>query len=124
MDENKLKKIYYAHASTHRNGSIVENLLSFKSFKEVINKYFEEKELPITEEEVKNLPLGVAKIYWMGGGHSFASIGMLYSGKRWFAPCNWTTSNDAEPYGVVSSDWEKVKKVEMIDVSNYEDKNA
>lgn len=65
---------------------------------------------------VDTLPHGVYRIYWKkkhGGGYSLAAVGSLHNGSRWFAPCNWTSSE----LRVVAhgDDWKKVKRVELIE---------
>jgi len=39
----------------------------------------------------RQMPNGIYELHWIDGGTSVAAVGILYDGKRWYAPCNWTT---------------------------------
>lgn len=57
-------------------------------------------------------PMGLYVLHWVGGGSSLASVGQLYDGTRWYAPCNWTS---ATPEGrVTSTDWNMVERAECL----------
>ncbi len=60
------------------------------------------------------LKLGLYKFYWKnGGGESLCAVGQTYNGTRWYAACNWTSSDNENPR-VVSTDWRGVEMVELI----------
>ncbi len=61
------------------------------------------------KSEVQKLSHGLYRLYWKSGGFSLAAVGSLYSGKRWFAPVNWTSPDKDKK--VVSSDWKSVLSV-------------
>ena len=72
-----------------------------------------EWKMPIPEADEydwSKLDHGLYKIYWKDGGRSMASVGSLHSGKRWFAPTNWTSKD----HNIASSCWNKVKDVKCI----------
>ena len=58
------------------------------------------------KSEVFQLGHGLYRLYWKSGGFSLAAVGILYSGKRWYAPVNWTSPDKDKK--VVSSDWKRV----------------
>lgn len=62
------------------------------------------------EYDWSKLDHGLYKIYWKDGSCSMASVGSLHSGKRWFAPTNWTSKD----HNIASSCWNKVKDVKCI----------
>lgn len=69
-------------------------------------------------EQMRHRQLGVYRLFWKSGGFSVASVGMTYDGTRWYAPANWTTgSADASLATVVSTDWGRVDRVELIEVN-------
>lgn len=75
----------------------------------------EKWKMPVPEQgeyDWSKLNHGLYKIYWKDGGCSLASVGSLHSGKRWFAPCNWTSKD----HSIASSAWNKVKDVERVEV--------
>lgn len=73
---------------------------------------------PDLAEQMRHRQLGVYRLFWKTGGCSVASVGMTYDGTRWFAPANWTTgSADASLATVVSTDWGRVDRVELIEVN-------
>lgn len=67
----------------------------------------------MTQLEAKKLSLSLYVLYWKSGGSSIASVGQLYDGTRWFAPCNWTNEK-AE--GICSTKWHYVDKVAEVKV--------
>lgn len=62
----------------------------------------------MTQKEAKALPHGIYNLFWKTGGSSVAAVGMLYDGRRWFAPINWTSK---EPDGIASTSWRLVNHV-------------
>jgi hypothetical protein len=69
-------------------------------------------------KQMRHRQLGVYRLLWKSGGSSVASVGMTYDGTRWYAPANWTTgSADASLATVVSTDWGRVNRVELIEVN-------
>lgn len=63
----------------------------------------------VTRDEVKKLPCGIYHLTWKNGnGASWAAVGSLHNGMRWYAPINWTAR---EATGVASSDWRAVESV-------------
>ena len=70
----------------------------------------------MNEQEVKELKLGVYRLYWVEGGTSVACVGQTYSGNKWYAPSNWTTSDQGH-LTIVGKDWDKIEKVELITVT-------
>lgn len=66
----------------------------------------------MTEDQVQQLPLGVYRIYWVGGGTSVASVGQLHNGARWIAPANWTTRY-AQTMGYTNY-WNLIASVELL----------
>lgn len=68
------------------------------------------------KEKVQKLDHGLYRIFYKkiyGGGASLASVGSTHDGTRWFAPSNWTTTCKDNPM-VASTNWKRVKKVELI----------
>ena len=43
----------------------------------------------MTEDQVRQLPLGLYRVYWLSGGMSVAAVGMDSAGNHWLAPTNW-----------------------------------
>lgn len=67
-------------------------------------------------EQMRYRQLGAYRLFWKSGGSSVASVGMAYDGTRWYAPANWTTgSADASLADVVSTDWDRVERAELIE---------
>lgn len=67
-------------------------------------------------ERMRHQQLGVYRLFWKTGGSSVASVGATYDGTRWYAPANWTTgSADASLASLVSTDWDCVERVELIE---------
>lgn len=78
-------------------------------------------EKTLNKRDVKNLPHGLYRLHWKSGGYSLASVGSLYDGTRWFAPCNWTSGDKLACSGIASTHWWKVKTAELfLAVSNSE----
>lgn len=66
----------------------------------------------------RKLPIGAYWIFWKGDSKpSLAAVGVRYDGRKWFAPCNWTTSSVDAKFEAWS-DWTKVDRVEPILVLN------
>ena len=59
-----------------------------------------------TEKDILKCSLGLYKVYWKSGGSSLASIGQMYNGDRWIAPCNWTADGQENENPTV-----KIKKI-------------
>lgn len=59
------------------------------------------------------LELGFYRLYWKTGGSSIAAVGQLYDGRRWFAPCNWTS---VSTMGIASTNWRDVQRAQHIKV--------
>jgi hypothetical protein len=66
----------------------------------------------MTDDQVQQLPLGVYRIHWKGGGTSVASVGQLHNGTRWIAPANWT-SGRAQTMGHTDY-WPLIDCVELL----------
>ena len=50
----------------------------------------------MTDQEARKLENGLYRIHWKhDGGTSLAAVGRLYDGSVWFAPTNWTHSNES-----------------------------
>ena len=64
----------------------------------------------MTQDEARELPLGLYRIFWKTGGSSLAAVGQLYDGTRWFAPTNWTAADNF----MTSINWKIVEKVKLI----------
>ena len=62
------------------------------------------------KEDVKNLGIGLYKIFWKSGGHSLASVGNMPNGSKWIAPVNWVGGMCTSNRDV----WRDVKKVKII----------
>lgn len=60
----------------------------------------------MTEKQAQELPVGVYRLYWVGGDWSVAAVGQDSQGNAWFAPANWVT--------VPWFDWSIVQSVEPI----------
>ena len=56
--------------------------------------------------------LGLYRIYWKSGGASLAAVGQMANGDRWFAPVNWTSSDNVM---MASTAWRLVQSVELIE---------
>jgi len=72
----------------------------------------------MTTEETNELPYGIYKIYWKGGGHTLGAVGGLHNGKRWLALTNWT-SKTAD--GIATSKqkiWNLIRKMVLVCDSN------
>jgi hypothetical protein len=65
------------------------------------------------ERKVKQLPLGLYRIYWKDGGSSTAAVGMMEDGSRWLAPTNWVYPGHGRRV------WKLVKKVLRIWDNTY-----
>jgi hypothetical protein len=65
----------------------------------------------MTQRESSKLEAGVYRLWWRDGGFSDASVGVLYSGQRWFAPCNWT--GQSEQF-IACTRWSMVRRVELL----------
>lgn len=68
----------------------------------------------MSDDEVNQLEHGIYRIYWLSGGSSLASVGSLHSGRRWFAPANWTSFIET---GIASTSWERIERVELIEIN-------
>lgn len=55
------------------------------------------------------LETGLYRLYWKSGGFSFAAVGQLRDGTRWFAPTNWIN-------GLTSTRWALVERVEVVPI--------
>lgn len=63
----------------------------------------------MTKEEIKQLPLGLYRIYWKSdNGTSMAAIGMLENGDRWLAPTNWVHPTEDQNI------WSRIEKVKKL----------
>jgi hypothetical protein len=62
----------------------------------------------MTKEQVKALPCGIYKIYWVGGGTSVAALGMKRNGNKWLAPTNWMSPTRKQNI------WEKIYRMKSI----------
>jgi len=69
----------------------------------------------MTVEEVSKLMLGLYRLHWKSGGASWACVGQLYNGDKWFACSNWTASHIT---GIASTQWEMVERAEPIFLGN------
>lgn len=76
-----------------------------------------EEEVLMTREQEKELRPGLYRLYWREGGSSLVAVGILYDGRRWFAPTNWTSEM---PGGVSSAAWGLVDRVERVDLDDEE----
>jgi hypothetical protein len=65
--------------------------------------------------EGEELSSGLYEIFWKEGGSSLASIGVLFDGTRWYAPCNWTGSSGES---IASSDWTQIAYVVPVKTKN------
>ena len=59
----------------------------------------------MTQEEAKKLGHGLFNLFWKDGGSSYAAVGSLHDGTRWFAPTNWTSKTTE---GIASTKWRYV----------------
>lgn len=74
----------------------------------------------MSQQEIKEMPNGLYRIYWKEGGSSLAAVGCIYNGDRWMAPCNWTSRDYDYPKVATCHNWRKVERVELIvPVTNY-----
>lgn len=64
----------------------------------------------MTAAEAMRLRIGLYRIFWSTGGTSLAAVGALHDGRRWMAPCNWTSG----ALDVATDRWRAVKFVELI----------
>jgi hypothetical protein len=72
----------------------------------------------VTKEDASKLGHGLYVLHWKDPSsrrtaRSLASVGMTYDGTRWFAPCNWTSADNARPM-VASTDWSCVERVTRV----------
>lgn len=67
----------------------------------------------MTAKEARQLPNGLYILHWKAGGSSFASVGSLYDGAKWFAPTNWIS---VQPGGIASTEWCKVERATQIKI--------
>lgn len=63
------------------------------------------------------MKLGLYIIHWKSGGTSEAAVGQMCSGRKWFAPTNWTADDGSDDWpGAYLDDWidgiDKMEKVE------------
>jgi len=72
----------------------------------------DEASRPDLAEQMKSRPTGVYRLFWRSSGCSVAAVGMLTDGSRWYSPANWS---GADPAGVVSTDWSRVKQADLIE---------
>ena len=64
----------------------------------------------MNKKEVKELPLGLYRIYWKSEGSSLAAVGNTSEGKRWIAPCNWVNVP-------TTTHWRSVERAVLIEAS-------
>jgi len=70
----------------------------------------------VTKAEADQIPHGLYVLRWKaaaGSGASLASVGTTHDGTRWFAPCNWTSGDNAHPM-VASTNWDDVDHVVLV----------
>ena len=66
-------------------------------------------------DDILKCKLGIYEIFWKSGGSSLAAIGMTYSGKRWFAPTNWTNGNDHnDPTGRLHNKLKEIDRITLL----------
>jgi hypothetical protein len=58
----------------------------------------------MTADRVRELKIGIYRIYWTEGGSSIAAVGITQTGDKWIAPLNWV--HPSENMEV----WEKVEE--------------
>jgi hypothetical protein len=66
----------------------------------------------MTQEQAKKLPHGLYRIFWKEGGSSLAALGSTHSGRRWIAPCNWTSSDEGDPKVAKTNSFVKIERME------------
>lgn len=59
----------------------------------------------------RKLAPGLYHLHWRDGSSSLAAVGILHNGRRWFAPCNWTS---VAPMGIACSNWHMVSRAEPV----------
>jgi len=64
----------------------------------------------MTEDQVRQLPLGLYRVYWLSGGMSVAAVGMDSAGNHWLAPTNWSLSRGSD----LTAYWSGVDSIELI----------
>jgi hypothetical protein len=69
----------------------------------------------MNKREVQKLNHGMYRLAWKKGGASFAAVGSLHNGRRWFAPTNWTCQSTDS---IASTDWHLVRWAQLL---NYPD---
>jgi hypothetical protein len=72
----------------------------------------------VTREDASKLDHGLYILHWKDPSsrrtaRSLASVGMTFDGTRQFAPCNWTSADNARPM-VASTDWSNVDRVTRV----------
>ena len=72
-----------------------------------------EKRMLITD--FQDCKLGLYKIYWKEGGFSFAAVGSLINGERWYKPTNCFN-------GEAYTNWDMVEFIELITTQEDEEK--
>ena len=67
--------------------------------------------------EAKLLLNGLYILFWSqekGGGYSYSSVGSMYDGTKWYAPCNWTCEGSFGKRDLIRTDWDIVEAAEML----------
>lgn len=70
----------------------------------------------MTQQEARQLQLGVYVLLWNSGGHSVVSVGENDYGDRWFAPTNWVG-------GIPCFQWDIVGSAVLL-ATQYNDPNV
>lgn len=64
--------------------------------------------------KLKDIDLGLYKVFWKSGGCSFCAIGQGNDGTRWIAPTNWSSTSILDKQMAKSID-----KVEVVLLSRW-----
>lgn len=75
----------------------------------------------MTKPETYKLGHGLYVLHWTtaaGGGSSLAAVGSTCDGTRWYAPCNWTSTDNARPL-VASTNWDDVDRAVLVSGSGF-----
>lgn len=62
----------------------------------------------MTKAQVKALPLGLYKVWWVGGGTSECAVGQQNDGDKWLAPTNWVAPTLEQRF------WRRIYRMKQI----------
>ena len=75
-------------------------------------KAITQNKIEYSGDQLPNIKFGLYEIFWNDGGSSLASVGQMYDGELWIAPCNWTSKDN--PTGLLSKHMDSIEKMVLI----------